>query len=223
MCICPVTAALLMGYQTRFYDYQWIWNVVPVTVVIALAVTIFWSGMTESYGRGPFSILKKIGITFVLVALIWVSGGMNRPVAGVENDAQSKTATADILKTIREIGENEKCVLWAPTDILEYARALDGTVCLLYGRNMWDAALNAYSYDSYGEKEEALYEWMSQVEKTGMAEIMTEKECLDMAGELGVTHMVLPGGLQPQVLEAVEESLGTTAENVGAYYLFLLQ
>ena len=219
VCICPVTAALLMGYQTRFYDYQWIWSVVPVTVVIALAATVFWLGMTESYGQGSWHLLKKAGITLVLVALIWVSGGMGRTVAGTENVARGQSVTEDILSEIRTEGDGGTCMLWAPDEILEYVRALDGTLQLVYGRNMWDAALNAYSYDGYGDEEEALYEWMCQVEKLGAADTMTEGECMALAKELGVTHVVLPGTLQPQALEAVEETLGTTARKVGAYYL----
>ena len=35
VCIFPVTAVLLMVYQTKFYDYQWIWSTVPLTVVTA--------------------------------------------------------------------------------------------------------------------------------------------------------------------------------------------
>jgi hypothetical protein len=40
-CILPVTAALLMLYQTKFYDYQWIWSIVPLTAVTAYGATLF--------------------------------------------------------------------------------------------------------------------------------------------------------------------------------------
>ena len=41
LCICPATAAVLMYYQTRFYNYQWIWSMVPLTALIAFAGTLF--------------------------------------------------------------------------------------------------------------------------------------------------------------------------------------
>ena len=39
-CIFPLTAALLMQYQTKFYDYQWVWNYVPLLTVVAFAGTL---------------------------------------------------------------------------------------------------------------------------------------------------------------------------------------
>ena len=71
--------------------------------------------------------------------------------------------------------------LWAPREILETARMQPVAVTwmqpvetvgiesvavagqlpeLLYGRNMWDAALNAYTYDVYPEEVQQLYCWM---------------------------------------------------------------
>ena len=65
-CIFPVTAVLLMLYQTKFYDYQWIWSLVPVTPVIAWGITEFLTEEAvvkgESAGKGP----KKEGSYFPL-------------------------------------------------------------------------------------------------------------------------------------------------------------
>ena len=38
-CILPVTAVVLMGYQTKFYDYEWIWSLVPLEQGFARQVT----------------------------------------------------------------------------------------------------------------------------------------------------------------------------------------
>ena len=35
LAVCPLTAVLLMIYQTKFYDYEWIWSAVPLLPVIA--------------------------------------------------------------------------------------------------------------------------------------------------------------------------------------------
>ena len=40
-CICPVTALILLKYQTAFYSYVWIWAAVPQTALIAWAATDF--------------------------------------------------------------------------------------------------------------------------------------------------------------------------------------
>lgn len=222
-CICPVTAIILMKYQTKFYDYQWIWNVVPVTVMIAFGVTVFWSSMMEKYAKTHQDRWKKIGLTFALVALICVSGSMGKTVAGTEQNVESREATAMILEKINETGQNTDCTLWAPKEIMEYARILNGRVHLLYGRNMWDAALNAYSYDVYSQEQVALYEWMTRIEETGTTDELTVRACLDVAKELGVTHMVLPKRTEDQVLTVTEEMLETEGLPVGAYYLYCLQ
>ena len=46
-CIYPLTAALLMLYQTRFYDYEWIWNVAPITLVVSLTITLLLTEIRE--------------------------------------------------------------------------------------------------------------------------------------------------------------------------------
>lgn len=219
VCICPITAMVLMKYQTKFYDYQWIWNAVPVTIIIAFAITIFWLSMMEKYGKTYGHNWEKIGMTLVLIAVICVSGGMKNPVDAMESHGEERKATAMILEKIGEAGQMGECTLWAPKEILEYARALDGRVRLLYGRNMWDEALNAYSYDVYGQEKVALYEWMNRVEEIGAEEDMAGRVCLDTAKELGVTHVVLPKGTVPEVLEVAEEMLETKSIVVGDYYL----
>jgi len=223
VCICPVTAMVLMKYQTKFYDYQWIWNAVPVTVVIAFTVTVFWSSMMEKYEKTNQHMWKKIGITFLLVALICVSGSMKESVTGTNQDVEGREATAMILEKISETGQNTDSTLWAPEEIMEYARALDGRVRLLYGRNMWDAALNAYSYDVYGQEQVALYEWMTRIEETGTTDKLTVRVCLDVAKDLGVTHVVLPKRTEPEVFGVLEEMLETKGSPVGDYYLYCLQ
>lgn len=223
VCICPVTAMLLMKYQTKFYDYQWIWNLVPVTAVIALAVTIFWSSMMEKYGKTYGDSCKKIGITLALIALICVSGSMKNPIDITETGGKEQKAAEMILAKISETGPAGECMIWAPKEIMEWARSLNGQVQLPYGRNMWDEALNAYVYDVYGSERVALYEWMTRVEETGAAEEEVGKVCLDMAEMLGVTHVVLPKGTEPELLATVEETLDTKGLLVGEYYLYCMQ
>ena len=45
----PLTGMILQIYQTRFYDYSWIWICVPVTAVIAWGlVTILFDKIAEN-------------------------------------------------------------------------------------------------------------------------------------------------------------------------------
>ena len=53
--IVPITAVLLMLYQTRFYDYEWIWSLVPMNVAAAWGMTEFlgsqWKELSLSRWR----------------------------------------------------------------------------------------------------------------------------------------------------------------------------
>ena len=50
-CVLPVTAVILMLYQTKFYDYEWIWSAVPVTVLTAYAGTKILSECWQGFRR----------------------------------------------------------------------------------------------------------------------------------------------------------------------------
>ncbi len=209
-CICPVLAVVLMKYQTRFYDYQWIWSMVPVTVVIALAGTLLWDSFRKERA-------KCVGITVVMLALLYLCGGMQKEILHPAEEMQKREKTAQILEILTEGGEKETLCLWAPQEIMEYARALDGSILLPYGRNMWDKALGAYSYDTYGEPEEAMYEWMCIAEETGEPEGM---DGVVLAKEAGVNCILLPDTIQPAVLAEIEQTLNVQAQQVENYYLF---
>lgn len=249
-CICPLTAAVLMSYQTRFYDYQWIWNLVPVTIFIALAGTLLWTELMQKCSGPKGRKLKCIGVTVAMLAIIYLCGRMGNTVWNADEEAAKRQETARVLATITENGQETDINLWAPQGIMEYARALDGNIRLPYGRNMWDISLNAYTYDTYGVHENILYAWMSNLEGTGEGEATIEIEvamveseyesessvvpemkestveqtitgidCTDIAAELGVTHILLPGNILPETLAEMEEYLHVEAEEVEGYYL----
>lgn len=208
-CICPVLAAVLMKYQTRFYDYQWIWSMVPLTILIALAGTLLWDFFREKRG-------KCVAITIVMLALLYLCGGMQKETLHTTEETQKRERTGQILEILTEDREGDTICLWAPQEVMEYARALDGSILLPYGRNMWDKALGAYSYDTYGEPEETMYEWMRLAEETG------EPEGIDgviLAKEAGVNCILLPNTIQSDILEEIQKVLNVQAQQTENYYL----
>lgn len=246
-CICPLTAAVLMTYQTRFYDYQWIWSMVPITIVIALAGTLLWFTLTGEYARGRGRRWKSLGITSVMLAVIYLCGPMLRSIPDTQEVASGQAETARVLEVLLEDGEDTEITIWAPRMIMENVRTLNGSVRMPYGRNMWDPALNAYSYDAYGETEKLLYEWMCGAEETGEGQLamdaqkassgtatvsaagttagiaaVTATECVGLAEQLGVTHILLPDTLKPEVLAEIESYLEVKARTVEGYYLLEL-
>lgn len=239
LCICPLTAGVLMQYQTKFYDYPWIWGYVPVTVFIALVLTVVWCGVLQRYEKQKNKTWKCVGFTLVLFAVVCLCGHVENV---VWNHAEEEAKYEEAVQVLEAFPHEEgtEIVLWAPQKIMEYARMIDGSIKLPYGRNMWERALNAYTYDVYGEKEIILYEWMKNAEKTGKGKAQIEvpvageenatktkampaKRCLKTARELGVTHVLLPGNMKNTVMAGLEKYLGESAQEVEGYYLLRLQ
>lgn len=224
LCICPWTAAVLMYYQTRFYDYQWIWNMVPMTIVIALAATKLIMKVGKSRG-------KRISTTLLVCVILFLAGSMGEQNKDGMLKAESCEKTEALLQVMKATEQEQEITLWAPQEIMASVRLLDATVKLPYGRNMWDPALNAYSFDCYGEQEQCLYQWMSWMEM-GEGSVLSESDsvvqgkeemtvtsCVEILEQLKVSHIALPASIEKARLEEFEKVLGVKATQVQDYYL----
>ncbi len=153
LAICPLTAAVWMQYQTQFYDYEWIWSAVPVTPVIAWGLTELWAFLKER---------KTVIFCAALVAAV-LCGSLGTGLQGRAIHSAGEEKAQAVLDKLSETGNTETVCLWAPKELLQYVRGLDGSATVLYGRNMWEGALNAYSYDTYSDAEKVLYLWMEEL------------------------------------------------------------
>lgn len=206
LCICPVTAALLMCYQTAFYDYPWIWSMVPVTALIALGGTVF---LTDQWKKGGWrTYLYNTVLTLLCVGVLMLCGGLGESRVDAAAQRQERVRVEAVLTEVRAVCGEEFC-LWAPQEILEYARTRDGKISLLYGRDMWDAALHAYSYDVYSDEAEALYLWIEHLRDYGSEGFGTKesaaegREYVRHAFAMGADVILLPDdilGLEKQSL-----------------------
>jgi len=243
-CILPVTAAALMLYQTRFYDYEWIWSIVPVTIVTAYAGTKVLSEQWQGFRREAWR--KGLPVTAGLLAAAFLCGNLSG--MGVDRkDERARRAEAEsILEMVREegifgtegaseaAGGGNVCI-WAPRKVMEYARRLDSSILLPYGRNMWEETLGAYSYDTYSAEIEKLYRWMCIAEETctendfDITDIMIEKmeeqglsteECLNAARQAGVNLLILPENTNQMLLNEVMSAAGIQPRQSSGYYFF---
>ena len=229
-CIFPVTAVILMVYQTRFYDYYWTWSLVPMTAVTAWAGTEFlndsWQGFRlKSYRKG-------LPVTILLLGALALCSGMGRmpfqPEEERENRRQARRALADIeQRTDAFPGE---VLFWAPKEVQGYAREAYGDLHVVYGRNMWDASLGAYCYDIYAPEIQELYLWMENTDETGTADVDDEEhgklvlrgeKIMASAAEAGVNCIVLPDRLEPETVKTLAGCIGAETDRLDGYWLLL--
>lgn len=238
LCIFPVTAGILMMYQTRFYDYQWIWSAVPGTALIAWAVVLFTRQYSKEQAAG--NLVKTVVLYAVVFFLLFVSGSMGRTLDDDDNPVDygaERTDSSWVLELLGEIKDDfgeERICLWAPAEVMEYVRETDSSVTLIYGRNMWTPGLNAYTFDVYSQDLVEMYQWMegaagenSTGEKGAVAngdgrnasgENAMEKYC-EKALESGVNCVLLPSEADENVVRRFEAVFGNTATDLGDYYL----
>lgn len=215
LCICPVTASILMIYQTRFYNYEWIWGYVPTTAVLALGGGIVLNLIWRKY----YTLRDKIRaalLTLLLAGIVVICGYTGKG----NNDTFSEYNRVNrVVTEIINSGISDPC-LWAPKEVLMYARDCSADVRLLYGRNMWDNALNAYSYDTYPEKYEEIFQWMENVcdsTETG------DYTCIQNAIDSGANVIVLPDTIGEETADYMEECAGKNALKTEGYLIYFLQ
>ena len=235
LAVIPVTAAVLMAYQTKFYDYEWVWSLVPVTAVTAYGAVVFWTmvkeGKTGKPSGGSFhGKIRTILTGLLLVLVLFLSGNMGNPAWDMDTAKTEKLQAQAVMELLREECQGELSTdpicLWAPREILEYVRMLDDDITLLYGRNMWDKALGAYAYDTYDSAEEMLYLWMEQEAGREVPASLVSREaaeslagtdavsCIRIAREKGVNTILLPSGLAEVEIAGIKEYFGQQIKDV---------
>lgn len=245
-CIVPVTAVILMTYQTKFYDYEWIWSMVPMTVVIAYGLTDFLTEFCLEGKAGKKS--TRIGVALLCLVMVLLCGSMgadkeDSAAAYVEmlraygwetaekemSQEMLRRQAYDTLAELEELTGGKELLLWAPMGIMEYAREADSRIRLPYGRNMWDASLNGYSYDTYEDAVCGMYLWMEFQNITGNEEhllnlngaeaIPTMEVSVGKAMELGVNCIMLPGKTDRETVQRVAEMFGGEVQQIEEYWV----
>lgn len=237
-CVVPVTAALLMSYQTRFYDYEWIWSIVPVTAVTAYVLTVLLTDISKVEKKST-----RFAVLGLCALILFASGNMGEKKEDNDSaimkavyfpgeevkEADVRRDAYEVLEKLQEITAGGEVVLWAPVEIMEYAREVDARVRLLYGRNMWDQSLNGYSYDTCSEEVYDAYHWMTWATMYYRAdggylpesdeEIPSAETCMQTAKDAGVNCLFLPETTEDSVLELAEKIFGVKARLIEEYWL----
>lgn len=225
-CTIPVTAAALMAYQTRFYDYEWIWSMVPITAVTAWGIVIFlWEVWPDLKGNGW---RKGLPVVLLVLGMVLLCGSMGSKAeeAGYEKK-EDKIQAQKVLELVKDEYSGEELCLWAPREIMEYIREADASVRLPYGRDMWDSSLNGYTYDVYSQEVCAMYHRMEEIaaenqamQEAGIWEDDPWEICAGYAAEAGVNCILIPDRAASETIEALEKALHAEARKLEGYWIF---
>lgn len=218
-CILPVTAVLPMLYQTAAYDYVWIWSLVPVTAMTAYGITVFLGEYWKDFEGAQWK--KGLPLALLVLCAVLFCGSMGGEVWNREGEKAAREKAYLVMEQIAEERGERGIYLWAPREILEYAREVDAGCSLLYGRNMWDQALGAYTYDVYDERKVFMFRWMEEMGEDRESEHLGSLDAVvESVFDFGIDCILLPGNALPEIVERMESGLGTEARQLGGYLLF---
>lgn len=233
--VFPLTAAVMMLYQTKFYDYEWIWSAVPVTLILACGMAVLYLKWYRESRRK--TLFKALGVAGTGLVLLFLCGNLGSPGYDGQKEAAAENKAALLLDKLEQTGDTENICLWAPAEVLAYVRRLDGNIMLLYGRNMWEESLNAWSYDTYDPETRALYQWMEQLAETQQQETSASAGllgndaaimCVEAALDKGVNCILIPEPAErtfSPVLNEVAKKMGydVTQQAVEGYCIYRIK
>ena len=222
--IFPPTAYLLQLYQSLIYHGAWIYTLIPMVPLIGYAVVTFVLAYVEDRQRKSWE--KWVVATAVLVILV-LSVGNKKETFAEENHNRQIKLTTEILDAARELADEkglEDLVLWAPEEILQYARIVKPEIVLYYGRDMWEQELEYFTDDRYSIECRQDYEWMKD-----NADIYAARQESDYQGARrihnalkgGVNCLILPSQSDRRIIKSIEIRFFKEAVLVGDYYIFV--
>ncbi len=231
----PLTAVFAVIYQSAYYDYEWVWSMVPVAAVVGYgAVRIYEMQEKEKKGRRIWWL--------ALFVFLFFCGNQGCLKIATEEDAKAAVMAKELVVTVENVMAVEEPVLWGPKDIMQEVRRETGEIRLAYGRDMWDPKAGAYDYESYSPELIKAYEWMDCVSVLAAESDENQEEALygkyDIPGEMpeviqhvlesGVNVIVLPEStmenLDKAFLEVVERAnKNVQKEYVEQYVVYLLK
>lgn len=170
----PITAMIMVIYQTAFYDYAWAWSMVPCVAVIAYGLSVF---LMDMEGRSKKKIVPVVAV-IALILLVCGNQGTIRTNEEVVGNGQIEAIAEHAVQDAKD----GQAVLWAPKNIMQEVRRYTGEIRLIYGRDMWDEKAGAYDYEAYDENQMEAYEWMELVDMLA-GEVESEENFRILCGE----------------------------------------
>lgn len=161
----PASAIALMLYQTRYYSYSWIWSLMPVTLLISWgSVTVLWRHTGQSWRDGKAARRLTAGVAVLLVLLL-LTGNLGSIQTLSEEEKDQSSRAGQVAAYLQEIAGMKESLVWGSRPVLEAVRRQNSGIKVLYGRNMWEPAVAAHTYDTYPLEQQRLFDWAELIDK----------------------------------------------------------
>lgn len=224
LCLFPPTAYVLQLYQSLIYHGAWIYTFIPVIPMIGYAAVTF---ILEYIGDRQRKRSEKWVVVAAVLIILGLSLGTKKETFVEENhNQQMKLATQVLDATLELAGKSglEHIVLWAPEEILQYARIVKPEVALYYGRDMWEKELEYFTDDRYSTECRQDYEWMKN---NGDIHAVRQESDYQGARRIhnalkgGVNCLILPSQSDERIIRSIEIRFFKKAVLMGEYYIFI--
>lgn len=222
LCLIPFSAAVLQVYQTPFYEYSWIWALVPMIPFLAY-------GATEIYGqlwvekklpRQTRILMTGMGVLICVLCISFTGPGMQET-----SKKKAMEETKQVLETVAEYGDDilqDELTLWAPKEIISYARMFAPQIRLYYGRDMWQKELDVFTDDRYSEKQQEDFAWMEASCQAAATEPMSGVGQLQQAVLQGVNVIMFDKNTGEDLIQELEQFFSVEAGKIRGYYVFFM-
>lgn len=159
MLMIPFTAMILRKFQTVFFQYEYLWALVPVVPVTAyLLVELYVSNI------GKIKKATLIACSLFIAAILLISGNRKTDDDRIDLDYslqnyEKSVAVMEYLSNEADARGNNGFTILAPAELTEYIHIYCSNVKTLYGKDMWAGELAPYNYTVYPEDVNKLYSW----------------------------------------------------------------
>jgi len=222
VCICPLTAYILMEVFPLVSDYHLLWHVVPASVVVCAALSLILERLWDNK-------VQRWGFVVGIFLIFFFAGEFAYTSADAWNDdvthlGREEVLAYDLILTDMKSRDRESASLWGPYKLMADSRIYDGELRPIYGKDI----INADAL--YSETQRSLFEGYTRYASTDADPADKEEQvaaiagCLDVYSDVDCDYVVMiaPSAQDADVdVISIFEGLGYVyVGQTGTYQIF---
>lgn len=157
-------------------DYMMLWILPVVPVILITGVNAF------SFQRTKKERLLFLVAFLAIMLLAGTSAYTRNQYKIIENAEYIPDSELEMILKVEEYRQQngmETVLLWAPQDIMKYARVYSGDIYLLYGKDLWLGSMDSQMHQIYEEWQREAYIYMENAPLylDEIAEVADTRDC----------------------------------------------